>query len=139
MDIGEAALNALVRGINGIGFGPVPDWVPLVGGKDFPLNVRRISLPRLASGAVIPPNNEFMAVLGDQSSGNNLEAPESLIRKIVREEAGGNTQTVVLLQAILEAIKDGKILMVDKRVLGKVAAEALNNAARASGTAVISV
>lgn len=139
VDIGEAALNALVKGINGIGFGPVPDWVPLIGGKDFHLNVRRISLPRLASGAVIPPNNEFMAVLGDQSSGNNLEAPEGLIRKIVREEAGGNAQTVVLLQAILEAVKDGKILMVDKRVLGKVTSEALNNAARASGTAVISV
>ena len=31
-----------------------------------------------------------MAVLGDQKHGNNIEAPESLLRKIVREEAKGN-------------------------------------------------
>lgn len=47
-------------------------------------------IPRLAQGAVIPPNREFMAVLGDQTSGNNIEAPEDLIRKIVREETAGN-------------------------------------------------
>lgn len=46
------------------------------------------SVPYLASGAVIPPRSEFLAVLGDQKSGNNIEAPESLLRKIVREESG---------------------------------------------------
>lgn len=96
-------------------------------------------VPALARGAVIPANRKFMAVLGDQTNGNNLEAPEGLIRQIVREESGSNTQTVVLLQAILEAIREGKILMVDKRVLGKIAAEAMGNAARSSGTSVIPV
>lgn len=56
------------------------------------------SVPYLASGAVIPPRSEFMAVLGDQKSGNNLEAPEGLIRKIIREEVpqtqGGNTYNI---------------------------------------------
>lgn len=47
-------------------------------------------IPYLATGAVIPPNREFMAVLGDQKQGNNIEAPESLLRKIVREETRGN-------------------------------------------------
>ena len=37
------------------------------------------------SGAVIPPRSEFLAVLGDQKKVNNLEAPESLLRQIVRE------------------------------------------------------
>ena len=46
------------------------------------------SIPYLAQGAVIPPNKEFMAVLGDQKNGNNIEAPENLIRRIVREESG---------------------------------------------------
>lgn len=46
-------------------------------------------VPQLATGAVIPPNKRFMAVLGDQKNGTNLEAPESLIRQIVREESGG--------------------------------------------------
>lgn len=51
-------------------------------------HARSVSVPHLAQGAVIPPNREFMAVLGDQKSGNNIEAPEALIRKVVREEAG---------------------------------------------------
>ena len=46
------------------------------------------NIPYLASGAVIPPNKEFLAVLGDQKNGNNIEAPEELLRKIVREETG---------------------------------------------------
>ena len=52
-----------------------------------PLPVPQI--PMLARGAVIPANRQFLAVLGDQRNGNNLEAPESLLRQIVREEAGG--------------------------------------------------
>lgn len=54
------------------------------------------TIPALAQGAVIPANKEFMAILGDQKHGNNLEAPEGLIRKIVREESGKGTQTVNL-------------------------------------------
>ena len=50
---------------------------------------RSASIPALATGAVIPPNGEFLAVLGDQKKGRNLEAPENLIRQIVREESGG--------------------------------------------------
>lgn len=48
------------------------------------------TVPYLATGAVIPPRSEFLAVLGDQKNGRNLEAPESLLRQIVREESGGN-------------------------------------------------
>ena len=59
------------------------------------------TIPYLASGAVIPPKSEFLAVLGDQKKGNNLEAPESLLRQIVREESGkgqgdGNTYNVTV-------------------------------------------
>lgn len=103
-----------------------------------PARVYPEDVPALAKGAVIPANRKFMAVLGDQTNGNNLEAPESLIRRIVREESGGaDSQTVALLQAILAAVQDGKVLMVDKRVLGKVAAAAMGNASRTSGAAVI--
>ena len=95
------------------------------------------NIPALAAGAVIPPNREFLAVLGDQRNGNNIEAPESLIRKIVREEAGGmNTE---LLEAILQAIKAGKVIQVDKRVLGKTAAEGINDITRQTGKPVLLV
>lgn len=63
------------------------------------MNLSRVnSVPYLASGAVIPPRSEFLAVLGDQKTGNNIEAPEGLLRKIVREESpqkqDGNTYNV---------------------------------------------
>lgn len=48
------------------------------------------TVPYLAKGAVIPPRSEFLAVLGDQKQGNNIETPEALLRKIVREESGGH-------------------------------------------------
>lgn len=46
-------------------------------------------IPHLATGAVIPPRAEFLAVLGDQKSGRNIETPEALMRQIVREELAG--------------------------------------------------
>lgn len=63
------------------------------------MNLPRVSsVPYLASGAVIPPRSEFLAVLGDQKVGNNIEAPENLLRKIVREESpqkqDGNTYNI---------------------------------------------
>lgn len=89
-------VNGLIGAINSINFQiTVPDWIPGIGGASwgFPgFGIPTIGyIPYLASGAVIPPNKEFMAVLGDQKHGNNIEAPESLIRRIVREETGGNT------------------------------------------------
>lgn len=45
-------------------------------------------IPMLATGAVIPPNAPFFAMLGDQTNGRNLEAPEKLIRQIIQEEIG---------------------------------------------------
>lgn len=36
-----------------------------------------MSIPHLAKGAVIPPNNKFLAMLGDQKSGTNIETPLS--------------------------------------------------------------
>lgn len=73
----------------------IPEWVPGIGGKSFGFNLPKWNpgrIPYLASGAVIPPNAPFMAVLGDQKQGNNIEAPESLIRRIVREESGTKQQ-----------------------------------------------
>lgn len=140
----ESAINLIIRGVNWLISQlnkisvTMPDWVPGVGGKRIGINipsVNPISIPRLATGAVIPPNREFLAVLGDQRSGNNIEAPESLIRKIVREEAGGMNSE--LLEQILQAIKAGKVIQVDKRVLGKTAAEGINDLTKQTGKPVL--
>lgn len=70
-------LNSFIKQINKIQF-DVPDWVPIIGGKTWGFNLPElstISIPKLATGAVIPPNSEFLAVLGDQKHGTNIEAP----------------------------------------------------------------
>lgn len=71
-------LNFLIDGANKIG-SAAPGWQTIPTLNENPI-------PYLAKGAVIPPNAAFLAVLGDQRSGTNIEAPEELIRKIVREE-----------------------------------------------------
>lgn len=96
--IAQSAVNLMIRAINWIIDKlnkikiNVPDWVTdLTGMTDIGFNISRLSevrLPKLASGAVIPPNAEFAAILGDQKHGRNLETPESLLRQIVREESG---------------------------------------------------
>ena len=91
-----SVVNGVIRRINSISFKiTVPDWIPGIGGSWWGFNGFNIpsvgTIPYLASGAVIPPRSEFLAVLGDQKSGNNIEAPEALLRKIVREESGGAT------------------------------------------------
>ena len=133
----ESIVNGLIDGLNWFlsGFNSAATWAGKVLGKDWSGigHVQHISIPRLAQGAVIPPNREFMAVLGDQTSGNNIEAPENLIRQIVREE----TQTSAsneLLREILSAIREGKVMMVDSVQFAKVTQRSLSNAARASGT-----
>ena len=58
------------------------------------------SVPALARGAVIPPNREFLAVLGDQKSGNNYEVPDAKLRQLLREELsalGGKNEAVLVL------------------------------------------
>ena len=42
-------------------------------------------VPALAAGAVIPPNREFLALLGDQRSGTNIEAPLDTLRQAFAE------------------------------------------------------
>lgn len=88
ISIVEKAVNGIIAKLNTLHWS-IPDWVPGVGGKSFGFDIQQISIPRLATGAIIPPNQEFLAVLGDQKSGRNLEAPEGLIRQIMREELAG--------------------------------------------------
>lgn len=98
----HTVVNAIIRGMNtiiAVPFNRINSMLNTIRNAHFlgispfqnlwgvnPLPVPQI--PMLARGAVIPANRQFLAVLGDQRNGNNLEAPESLLRQIVREEAG---------------------------------------------------
>jgi hypothetical protein len=105
-------LNWLIEKINSISF-DMPDWVPGVGGKSWGPNiplVKEWQIPQLAQGAVIPPNREFLAVLGDQRSGTNIETPLA-------------TMVQAFKQALAESGYSGSseaVLVLDRDVLGRV-------------------
>lgn len=105
-------INWLISKLNTIQFS-IPDWVPGIGGKSYGINISPVEkweIPYLAQGAVIPPNREFLAVLGDQKQGTNIETPLSTMiqafRTALSDMGYGGEQTV--------------ILQVDKEQLGKV-------------------
>lgn len=102
----EKMINWIVKALNKIHF-DVPDWVPSIGGKRFGFNLKTVDLknvaiPRLAQGAVIPPNREFLAVLGDQKQGTNIETPlKTMIEAFNvaldrRDNIGGGEQTIIV-------------------------------------------
>lgn len=129
----EDAVNLIIDGINWMisklnTFSiTTPEWLNKLsvtkglGGKTFGFNIptlASVQLPRLASGAVIPPNREFMAVLGDQKSGTNIETPLSTMVQAFKQamnETGvaGSRQMTVIFQ-------------LDRRELGR-AVYQLNN------------
>lgn len=69
-------------------------------------------IPYLAKGAVLPPNKPFMAMVGDQTHGTNIEAPLSTIQEavalVMEDYAGANLAgqqgIIAALQDILQAI-----------------------------------
>ena len=79
-------VNGAISGIeSALSFGPWEVPTPF-GSKTigFSASFPRVpTIPYLAKGAVIPPRSEFLAVLGDQKNGRNLEAPEGVIKDII--------------------------------------------------------
>ncbi len=113
----ESMINWVVDALNKLSF-DVPDWVPFIGGQNWGINIPRasfgrVSIPRLAQGAVIPPNREFIAVLGDQKRGTNIEAPLSTIQEavavvmddVVQSNIAGQEAILSVLETILDAIR----------------------------------
>ena len=97
----ETLINRVIDKFNEISF-TVPDWVPNVGGKKYGVNISKVSIPRLAKGAVIPPNREFLSILGDQKQGLNIETPlKTMIEAFNvaldrRDNIGNGEQTIIV-------------------------------------------
>lgn len=106
-------INWLIRKINEIKI-DIPDWMPLIGGQSWGVNISqlgKVSIPRLAQGAVIPPNREFMAVLGDQTSGINIETPlETMVQafRMALAEGGMGRDITVIME--LDRTQFGKVV-----------------------------
>lgn len=125
----KAVVNKLIDGINNV------IAVPFNGINTSLQKIRNVSilgltpftgintisvpkLPRLADGALLPPNREFAAILGDQTSGMNIEAPERLLRQVYREESN-NDKIIDLLEEILTAARARRKVYVDDTALGR--------------------
>lgn len=103
----ETALNWIVNKVNSISIDiPNKGIYGDFAGQHIGFNLQPISIPRLAQGAVIPPNKEFLAMLGDQRSGTNIEAPLDTIVAAFRQAVGGNVNRPI-------------VLMLDRRELGR--------------------
>lgn len=89
-------------------------------------SISRISAPALARGAVIPPNKEFLAVLGDQKSGTNIETPLATMVEAFKQamaELGGGATTVVI--------------QLDGKEIARSTVKNINNMTRAAGKPVL--
>lgn len=87
-------INTVIKAMNNLSF-DIPKWIPGIGGNSFGFDIpklSRVSIPRLATGTVVPPNKEFLAVLGDNKKEPEIVSPVSTIKQAVLEaitEAGG--------------------------------------------------
>lgn len=113
----EGAVNFIISGLNRL-IGalnilhidiPATPWTNAFRiGFNIP-PIGEIQLPRLANGAVIPPNQQFAAILGDQRSGTNIEAPLKTIEQAV-ENVLGRTGFGGDINITVESVLDGKVV-----------------------------
>lgn len=87
-------INGVIGTLNHLSFS-LPDWM---GGAYFGLNIPYITeypyIQPLARGGVIPPNSPFLAMMGDQKHGTNIEAPLDTIKQALSEVMGSGNQQI---------------------------------------------
>lgn len=142
-DLGKKAINGLLgvieKGLNWIidkinsfidGMSKIVGVVGDLFGADWSIpKIPRVSIPRLAKGAVIPPNREFLAVLGDQKQGTNIEAPLQTIVDAFNIALAQNGGTVSGNTEV--------ILEIDGREFGRAVVEQGNRENRRIGTRLV--
>lgn len=121
-------LNRLIDKLNSFGF-TLPE---VLGGKRVGFNISRLTIPQLAQGAVLPANQPFLAVVGDQKQGTNIEAPANLIKQMAMEAiqetgfTGGQTvreehyylDETELMSIIYRLVRGGERLNGENLVVG---------------------
>lgn len=115
-------INWVTRALNNLSF-DVPDWVPGIGGSKFGFNIpqlSRVSLPRLAKGAVLKvPTVAEMAEYPGASTNPEIVTPQNIMeetfdRVLSRYQDSNNSQPIYLTVNVGNR-KLGQILLDDLR------------------------
>ncbi len=117
----QDGINNIVNSLNSALSIHIPDNVPVIGGANFDLGLPNVHIPQipyLAQGTYVPANyGNFLAVLGDNKREPEIVSPvsniENSVRKVIREESGGNQPITV-------------VCVLDGREIGRVAVNAVN-------------
>ncbi len=119
-----------IRGVSILGLSPF-SWIG---------EIKVPQIPALASGAVVPPNREFLAILGDNKRETEVVSPLSTMKEAMAQvlTENGNGELTVLLKQILMAIRE-KDLTIDGKTLSGVVTKYQNNAMRQTGGTILSV
>ncbi len=121
-------INAIIRALNQVRF-TLPDWDVLgsLAGKSYGLNLKTVTAPQipyLAKGAVLPANRPFLAMVGDQKHGTNVEAPLATIQEavalvmddMIASNTAGQEMIIGVLRELLDAVLG---IQVGDEVIGK--------------------
>lgn len=85
IDIVEGSINRIIGALNAISF-DIPDFVYGIGGKHIGFSITPVSLPRLATGTVVPrQSREFAAILGDNNRETEVVSPLSTMKQAMVE------------------------------------------------------
>lgn len=110
-------INLISKIGSGIGSG-ISSLVGALGGGlsafslDSPTAAYSLDIPALANGAVISPNSEFLALLGDQKSGVNVETPLSTMIDAFNaalDARGGNGNSSQPIELYIDGAKFARI------------------------------
>lgn len=126
-----AAANAAVDAMTSVSYsgGTVRIPAPALRALSIP------TLPKLATGAVIPPNAPFAAILGDQRSGTNVETPLATIQQAVSDVVKGNDMISALREQnrLLQQILERCDIKLDGRSIAETVNTYQRQMSRASG------
>lgn len=131
----EKMINGVINAINSLlgGFSNIVSRAADFIGVDWSgvSKIPTVHLPRLAQGAVIPPNQQFAAILGDQRTGVNIESPLSTIEQALRnvlQQSGTNQPINVTIECKL-----------DGRIVARNVVKNINDMTRAAGRPVLMI
>ena len=97
-----------------------------------------LKIPAGASGMVLPPNQPHLAIVGDQTGGTNVETPlavmtDAMLAALRVNGYGSNNEQTTLLRQLLSVVRQGKVIQVDGKELGRTVRRELADGAIALG------